>query len=73
MPSLLLPIRLKQKSQRKEKKTEKLRQAIIRKAFSGQLVETEAEIARREGRDYETAEVLIERIKAEKGSKEKKQ
>ena len=34
--------------------------------FSGQLVETEAEIARREGREYETAEVLLERIKAEK-------
>jgi type I restriction enzyme S subunit len=47
-------------------KTEKLRQSILAKAFSGKLVEREAEIARREGRDYETAEVLIERIKAEK-------
>ncbi|WP_048158322.1 hypothetical protein [Methanosarcina sp. Kolksee] len=53
-------------------KTEKLRQSILAKAFSGQLVETEAEIARREGRDYETAEVLLERIKAEKGIKDKK-
>ncbi|AKJ37302.1 hypothetical protein [Methanosarcina barkeri] len=53
-------------------KTEKLRQSILEKAFSGQLVETEAEIARREGRDYETAEVLLERIKAEKGNKKKK-
>lgn len=53
-------------------KTEKLRQSILAKAFSGQLVETEAEIARREGRDYETAEVLLERIKAEKGNKKKK-
>jgi hypothetical protein len=53
-------------------KTEKLRQSILAKAFSGQLVETEAEIARREGRDYETAEVWLERIKAEKGKKEKK-
>ncbi|AKB51771.1 Type I restriction-modification system, specificity subunit S [Methanosarcina barkeri str. Wiesmoor] len=34
-------------------------------------VETEAEIAKREGRDYETAEVLLEKIKAEKGNKEK--
>jgi type I restriction enzyme, S subunit len=32
-------------------KTEKLRQSILAKAFSGELVETEAEIARREGRD----------------------
>ncbi|WP_054864303.1 hypothetical protein [Methanosarcina barkeri] len=63
---------MKQKSQRQEKKTEKLRQSILEKAFSGQLVETEAEIARREGRDYETAEVLLERIKAEKGNKKKK-
>lgn len=53
-------------------KTEKLRQSILVKAFSGELVETEAEIARREGRDYETAEVLLERIKAEKGKNSKK-
>lgn len=44
-------------------KTEKLRQSILAKAFSGELVETEAEIARREGRGYETAKVLVERIK----------
>jgi type I restriction enzyme S subunit len=53
-------------------KTEKLRQSILAKAFSGQLVETEAEIAKREGRDYEAAEVLLDKIKAEKGNKEKK-
>lgn len=53
-------------------KTEKLRQSILAKAFSGQLVETEAEIARKEGRDYETAEILLEKIKADKGNKEKK-
>jgi len=52
-------------------KTEKLRQSILAKAFSGELVETEAEIARREGRDYETAEVLIERIKEEKKTSKK--
>ena len=48
---------------------EKLKQSILAKAFSGQLVETEAENAKREGRDYETVEVLLERIKAEKGKK----
>jgi len=52
--------------------TEKLRQSILAKAFSGELVETEAEIARREGRDYETAEVLLERIKEERGKVRKK-
>ncbi|WP_440947492.1 restriction endonuclease subunit S [Methanosarcina sp. T3] len=53
-------------------KTEKLRQSILAKAFSGELVETEAEIARREGSDYETAEVLLERIKEERGKGGKK-
>lgn len=52
---------------------QKLRKCNITNTFSEELVETEAEIARREGRGYETAEVLIERIKEEKGSKEKKQ
>jgi type I restriction enzyme S subunit len=47
-------------------KTEKLRQSIPAKAFSGELVETEAEIARREGREYEAEEVLLERIKTER-------
>ena len=47
-------------------KTEKLRLSILEKAFSGELVPTEAEIAKRECRDYETAEVLLERIKREK-------
>ncbi len=32
-------------------KTEKLRQSILAKAFNGELVPTEAELARREGRD----------------------
>ena len=53
-------------------KTEKLRQSILAKAFSGELVETEAEIARREGRGYEKAEVLLERIKEERGKGGKK-
>jgi type I restriction enzyme, S subunit len=36
-------------------------------------VPTEAEIARREGRDYESVEVLFERIKKERGKSGKKQ
>ncbi|AKB29321.1 hypothetical protein MSSIT_2602 [Methanosarcina siciliae T4/M] len=46
--------------------TEKLRQSALAKAFSGELVETEVGIARKEGGDYETAEVLFERIKEER-------
>jgi hypothetical protein len=45
-------------------RAEKLTQAILAKAFKGELVPTEAELARREGRDYEPASALLERIKA---------
>ena len=44
-------------------RAEKLTQAVLAKAFRGELVPTEAEIARREGRKYEPASVLLERIK----------
>jgi hypothetical protein len=47
-------------------RTEKLTQAILAKAFRGDLVPTEAELARREGRDYEPASVLLERFRAER-------
>ncbi len=46
-------------------RADKLTQAILAKAFRGQLVHTEAELARDEGRDYESASVLLERIRAE--------
>ncbi|HAE43651.1 MAG TPA: type I restriction endonuclease subunit S [Clostridiales bacterium] len=46
-------------------KTERLRQSILAKAFSGELVPTEAEIARQEGRGYESAGELLERIRKE--------
>ncbi|MBL8754879.1 MAG: restriction endonuclease subunit S [Planctomycetes bacterium] len=42
-----------------------LPQAILCKAFAGELVPTEAELARAEGRDYETAEQLLERVRAQ--------
>jgi len=42
-------------------RTAKLRQSILAQAFAGQLVPTEAELARREGREYESAAVLLER------------
>ncbi|MEK6300670.1 MAG: restriction endonuclease subunit S [Acidobacteriota bacterium] len=42
---------------------DKLTQSILAKAFRGELVPTEAELARREGRDYEPASVLLESIR----------
>jgi type I restriction enzyme S subunit len=50
-------------------RAEKLTQAILAKAFRGELVPTEAELARREGRDYEPASALLERIRAERNGK----
>lgn len=43
-------------------RAEKLSQAILAKAFRGELVPTEAELARQEGRVYESAAELLERI-----------
>jgi type I restriction enzyme S subunit len=45
-------------------RVEKITQAILAKAFRGELVPTEAELARQEGREYEPASVLLERIRA---------
>jgi type I restriction enzyme S subunit len=46
------------------RRAEKLTQAILAKAFRSELVPTEAELARREGRSYEPASALLQRIKA---------
>ena len=43
-------------------RADKLPKAILSKAFSGELVPTEAELARAEGRTYETAEELLKRV-----------
>ncbi|HEY7116639.1 MAG TPA: restriction endonuclease subunit S [Tepidisphaeraceae bacterium] len=43
---------------------ERVTRAVLAKAFRGELVETEASLARREGRDYEPAAKLLERISA---------
>jgi type I restriction enzyme S subunit len=45
-------------------RTEKLTQAILAKAFRGELVPTEAELARTEGRSYEPASILLARIRS---------
>jgi type I restriction enzyme S subunit len=47
-------------------RAEHLTQAVLAKAFRGELVPTGAELARREGREYEPAAVLLARIKAER-------
>ena len=39
-------------------------QAILAKAFRGELVPTEAELASREGRSYESASELLDRIRS---------
>jgi len=48
------------------KRADKLTQAILAKALRGELVPTEAELARREGREYEPASTLLEHIRTER-------
>jgi hypothetical protein len=48
------------------KKIDETRENILTKAFRGELVPTEAELARKEGRSHETAEELLVRIKYER-------
>ena len=45
---------------------EKLTQAILAKAFRGELVPTEAELARSEGRSYEPGSALLAKIEAQR-------
>ncbi len=47
-------------------KVEKLSQSVLAKAFRGELVIPESELAEKEGRDFESAEKLLERIIQEK-------
>ena len=54
-------------------RAEKLTQAILAKAFRAELVPTEAELARRERRSYETASELLARIKSERDAKQTSQ
>jgi len=52
-------------------RAERLTQAILAKAFRGELVPTEAELARREGRSYESASELLARIKTARETSKK--
>jgi hypothetical protein len=49
-------------------RAEKLPQTILSKAFAGELVPTEADLARAEGRTYETAEGLLARVRTSAGA-----
>jgi type I restriction enzyme S subunit len=49
-------------------RVEELPQAVLAKAFRGELVPTEAELARAEGCDYEPASALLERVRAERAA-----
>jgi hypothetical protein len=49
-------------------RAEHISESVLTRAFRGELVEPEAELARREGRDFEPAFVLLERIRAERAA-----
>ena len=52
--------------QKAKARVDNLSQSILAKAFRGELVITEAELVEREGRDFESAEKLLDRILEEK-------
>lgn len=56
---------IERRVQAADSRAAKLPQAILSRAFSGELVPTEAELARIDGRTYETAEELLRPLEAE--------
>lgn len=52
--------------ERVQRNLKRYRTSVLKAAVEGRLVSTEAELARAEGRDYEPASVLLERILAER-------
>lgn len=52
--------------QRVERNLERYRASVLKAAVEGRLVPTEASLAKEEGRDYEPASVLLERILTER-------
>lgn len=55
--------------QRVKANLKRYKAAVLKAAVEGRLVETEAELARREGRSYETGEQLLQRILEERRTK----
>lgn len=52
--------------ERVQRNLQRYRASVLKAAVEGRLVSTEAELARAEGRDYEPASVLLERILVER-------
>lgn len=52
--------------ERAQRNLKRYRASVLKAAVEGRLVPTESELARAEGRDYEPASVLLERILAER-------
>ncbi|MCP9848409.1 restriction endonuclease subunit S [Cyanobium sp. Morenito 9A2] len=52
--------------ERVQRNLKRYRASVLKAAVEGRLVPTEAELARAEGREYEPASVLLERIRAER-------
>ncbi len=61
---LALADTIEQRAKSALKRVDMLMQSVLAKAFRGELVPTEAELARREGRSYESASELLARFKA---------
>jgi len=51
-----------------QRRVDSITQAILAKAFRGELVPTEAELAEAEGRSFESAQELLERLGRNSGS-----
>lgn len=62
---LALADNIKKRVQAASMRAEKLPEAILAKAFAGELVPTEAELARAEARSFETAAEVLQRLRAE--------
>ncbi len=60
--------RLESHYQKAKARVDKLSQSLLAKAFRGELVVNEAELSEKEGRDFESAEKLLERILEEKAN-----
>jgi type I restriction enzyme, S subunit len=58
--------KLEEHYQQAKARIDKLSQSVLAKAFRGELVITEADLAEKEGREYESAEKLLVRIMEEK-------
>lgn len=52
--------------ERVQRNLKRYRASVLKAAVEGRLVPTEAELARAEGRDYEPASALLERVRAER-------